>query len=125
VLSVLGAETQPLWVEVAAFLRSSVPHVEERVVDGVGHLLHVQGPEPVARAMAEFPGGTLHGRRLSGEERESITTVGRLWGGRVVPRDGSGGLADHAASVRTWSAESAGGPQLSQHRSSPTTSAQR
>lgn len=57
VLSVLGAETQPLWVEVAAFLRSSVPHVEERVVDGVGHLLHVQRPEPVARAMAEFLGG--------------------------------------------------------------------
>ena len=56
-LSVLGAETQPLWVEVAAFLRSSVPHVEERVVDGVGHLLHVQRPEPVARAMAEFLGG--------------------------------------------------------------------
>jgi pimeloyl-ACP methyl ester carboxylesterase len=56
VLSVLGAETQPLWVEVAAFLRSSVPHVEQRVIDGVGHLLHVQRPEPVARAMADFFG---------------------------------------------------------------------
>jgi pimeloyl-ACP methyl ester carboxylesterase len=54
VLSVLGAETQPLWVEVAAFLRSSVPDVEERVIDGVGHLLHIQRPEPVAGAVAEF-----------------------------------------------------------------------
>ena len=29
VLSVLGTETQPLWVEVAALLRSSLPHVED------------------------------------------------------------------------------------------------
>jgi pimeloyl-ACP methyl ester carboxylesterase len=54
VLSVLGSDTQPLWVEVAAFLRSSVPNVEERTIDGVGHLLHIQRAEPVARAMAEF-----------------------------------------------------------------------
>jgi pimeloyl-ACP methyl ester carboxylesterase len=54
VLSVLGAETQPLWLEVADFLRSSLPQVEERTIDGVGHLLHVQRPEPVARAMAQF-----------------------------------------------------------------------
>ncbi len=56
VLSVLGAETQPLWVEVAEFLRTSVPRVEECTIEGVGHLLHVQRPEPVARAMAEFLG---------------------------------------------------------------------
>ncbi len=55
-LSVLGAETQPLWLEVAAFLRSSLPHVEECAIDGIGHLLHIQRPEPVARAMAEFLG---------------------------------------------------------------------
>jgi pimeloyl-ACP methyl ester carboxylesterase len=54
VLSVVGAETQPLWVEVAAFLRSSVPDVEECTVEGVGHLLHIQRPEPVAGAMADF-----------------------------------------------------------------------
>jgi 3-oxoadipate enol-lactonase len=54
VLSVLGADTQPLWVEVAEFLRSTLPDVEERTIDGVGHLLHIQRPEPVARAMAEF-----------------------------------------------------------------------
>ena len=56
VLSVLGAETQRLWVEIAAFLRSSLPHVEERTIDGVGHLLHIQRPGPVARGMAEFLG---------------------------------------------------------------------
>jgi pimeloyl-ACP methyl ester carboxylesterase len=54
VLSVLGTDTLPLFVEVAALLRSSLPDVEERVIDGVGHLLHIQRPEPVARAMSEF-----------------------------------------------------------------------
>ena len=54
VLSVLGAETQPLWVEIAEFLRHSLPHVEERTIDGVGHLLQIQRPEPVAEAMAAF-----------------------------------------------------------------------
>ena len=54
VLSVLGAETQPLWVEIAEFLRSSLPHVEERTIDRVGHLLQIQRPEPVAQALAEF-----------------------------------------------------------------------
>ena len=54
VLSVLGAETQPVWVEIADFLRSSLPHVEECTIDGAGHLLQIQRPEPVARAMAQF-----------------------------------------------------------------------
>jgi pimeloyl-ACP methyl ester carboxylesterase len=54
VLSVLGSKTQPLWVEVAGFLRSSLPHVEECTIAGVGHLLHIQRPEPVARGMTEF-----------------------------------------------------------------------
>jgi pimeloyl-ACP methyl ester carboxylesterase len=54
VMSVLGADTLPLFVEVARFLRSSIPRVEESVIEGVGHLLHIQRPEPVARAFAEF-----------------------------------------------------------------------
>jgi pimeloyl-ACP methyl ester carboxylesterase len=54
VLSVTGAETQPLWVEIATFLRSSLPQVEELAVEGAGHLLQIQRPEPVARGMAEF-----------------------------------------------------------------------
>jgi pimeloyl-ACP methyl ester carboxylesterase len=56
VLSVLGTETEPLWLEVAAFLRSSLPHIEECAIGGIGHLLHIQRPEPVARAIAEFLG---------------------------------------------------------------------
>ena len=56
VLSVLGTDTLPLFVEVAEFLRSSVPHVEDCTIDGVGHLLHIQRPEPVARALAGFLG---------------------------------------------------------------------
>jgi pimeloyl-ACP methyl ester carboxylesterase len=54
VLSVVGTETQPVWVEVAEFLRSALPQVEELTIDGVGHLLHIERPEPVARGMAEF-----------------------------------------------------------------------
>lgn len=56
VLSVLGSGTGPLWVEVAEFLRTSMPDVEECTIDGVGHLLHLQRPEPVARAIAAFLG---------------------------------------------------------------------
>jgi pimeloyl-ACP methyl ester carboxylesterase len=54
VLSVLGAQTEPLWVEVAGFLRDSLPDVEECTIAGVGHLLHIQRAKPVARAMADF-----------------------------------------------------------------------
>jgi pimeloyl-ACP methyl ester carboxylesterase len=56
VLSVLGTDTLPLFVEVASFLRSSIPQVEDRTIEDVGHLLHIQRPEPVARAMADFLG---------------------------------------------------------------------
>ena len=54
VLSVLGSDTAPLWVEVAEFLRTSIPDVEERTIDAVGHLLHIQQPRPVADCIAEF-----------------------------------------------------------------------
>lgn len=54
VLSMLGSNTAPLWVEIAEFLRTSVPDVEERTIDGVGHLLHIQDPEPVADAITDF-----------------------------------------------------------------------
>jgi pimeloyl-ACP methyl ester carboxylesterase len=56
VLSVLGSDTQLLWVEVAEFLRTWIADVEERVIDGVGHLLHIQRPAPVADAIADFVG---------------------------------------------------------------------
>jgi pimeloyl-ACP methyl ester carboxylesterase len=54
--AVKDADTLPLFVDVARFLRSSVPHVEDCTIDGVGHLLHIQRPEPVARALAGFLG---------------------------------------------------------------------
>jgi pimeloyl-ACP methyl ester carboxylesterase len=56
VLSVLGTETERLFVEGASVLRSRLPQVEDCTIDGVGHLLHMQRPEPVARAMGEFLG---------------------------------------------------------------------
>jgi pimeloyl-ACP methyl ester carboxylesterase len=56
VLSMLGSETQPVWVEVAEFLRSVLPQVDECTIDGAGHLLPIQRPELVARGMAEFLG---------------------------------------------------------------------
>ena len=54
VLSVLGSDTLPLWIEVAAYLRSNMPRIEEHTIDGAGHLLHIQRPDPVARAIATF-----------------------------------------------------------------------
>ena len=54
VLSVTGAETEPLWIEIAAFLSSSLPRVEDCTIEGAGHLLHIQRPEPVARELAGF-----------------------------------------------------------------------
>jgi pimeloyl-ACP methyl ester carboxylesterase len=54
VLSVVGSDTRPVWVETAEFLRSSIPHVEESRIEGVGHLLHIQRSAPVAQAMAKF-----------------------------------------------------------------------
>lgn len=53
-LSVLGRETRPLWYEVAAFLRAHLPDVRQVEIDGVGHLLHLQRPDPVALAISDF-----------------------------------------------------------------------
>ena len=72
VLSVVGSETQPVWVEVAEFLRSALPQVVECTIDGAGHLLQIQRPEPVARAMAEFLGRyPMGGDGLAAFERPS------------------------------------------------------
>ncbi len=54
VLSVRGTETEPLFAEGAEFLGAWLPEVEEASVRGVGHLLHLQQAEPVARRMAAF-----------------------------------------------------------------------
>jgi len=54
VLSVLGSKTGPLWLEVDALLRASIPGIESCKIEGVGHLLHLQRPEPVAPGIAAF-----------------------------------------------------------------------
>ena len=54
VLSVIGSQTGPVWVEIAELLRSSLPYVEEAAIPGVGHLLQMLDPEPVASAVAGF-----------------------------------------------------------------------
>jgi pimeloyl-ACP methyl ester carboxylesterase len=53
-LSVLGTKTEQLFMEVADLLRLSLPQVEDCAVEGVGHLLHLQRPRPVAQGIAEF-----------------------------------------------------------------------
>jgi pimeloyl-ACP methyl ester carboxylesterase len=73
VLSVVGTETQPVWVEVAEFLRSALPQVEELTIDGVGHLLHIQRPEPVGRGMAEF----LERNPMADRPRRPLAQAGR------------------------------------------------
>ena len=54
VLSVLGSDTDRLWVEVAEVLRSWMPQVDELTINGVGHFLHMQSPQPVVRGVAAF-----------------------------------------------------------------------
>jgi 3-oxoadipate enol-lactonase len=54
VLSVLGIETERLFVEVNDLLHDWFPQIEECRIEKVAHLLHMQHPEPVARGVAEF-----------------------------------------------------------------------
>ena len=56
VLSVLGTETERLWVDVDELLHSWFPQLQELTVTGVGHLLQMQHPQPVARGVAAFFG---------------------------------------------------------------------
>ena len=89
----IGAKIQPLWVEIAEILRSSLPHVEECTIDGVGHLLHIQRPEPVARRMAVIPEAKRHGRRPGAR-----LAAGGAHGGHPRRLRGVNGIvpADHA-----------------------------
>lgn len=64
VLSVTGTGTDRLFVESCDLLRSWIPQVEDFEVKGVGHLLHIERPEPVARCMAEFFGRHPIARRI-------------------------------------------------------------
>lgn len=54
VLSVLGAESERLFVEGAKLLRAWFPQAEEQTVKGAGHLLQMQRPDLVAESLAAF-----------------------------------------------------------------------
>ena len=54
VLSVVGSNTEPLWIEIAMLLRKWLPRVDECVIDGAGHLLQLQRPGHVANGLADF-----------------------------------------------------------------------
>jgi pimeloyl-ACP methyl ester carboxylesterase len=68
ILSVRGTKTEPLWVEVADRLHSWFPQVEDLTVAGVGHLLQMQNPEPVALGVAAFLARhPMNGTELAGD----------------------------------------------------------
>jgi pimeloyl-ACP methyl ester carboxylesterase len=54
VLSVLGKNTEELFIDSHEQLHSWFPQVEDCRIEGAAHLLHMQRPEPVARGLAEF-----------------------------------------------------------------------
>jgi pimeloyl-ACP methyl ester carboxylesterase len=54
VLSVLGMQTERWFVDGHDLLHAWFPQIEDCTIDGVGHLLHMQRPEPVARCTAGF-----------------------------------------------------------------------
>jgi pimeloyl-ACP methyl ester carboxylesterase len=80
VLSMLGSETQPVWVEVAEFLRSALPQVDECTIDGAGHLLTIQRPEPVARGMGAFLGR----HSIGDDEHDALERPSRSSGASVA-----------------------------------------
>jgi 3-oxoadipate enol-lactonase len=53
VLLVVGTRTEPMFAEAVDLLRRWIPHAETLAVD-LGHLLHMEQPNPVARGLADF-----------------------------------------------------------------------
>ena len=54
VLSVLGTETERLFVDGHDLLHSWFAQIEDCTIEGIAHLLHMQRPEPVAQGVAAF-----------------------------------------------------------------------
>jgi 3-oxoadipate enol-lactonase len=54
VMSVVGTDSEQLFVDGHQLLHSWFPQVEDCTIEDVAHLLHVQRPEPVARGIASF-----------------------------------------------------------------------
>jgi 3-oxoadipate enol-lactonase len=69
VLSVLGTKTERLFVEGRELLFSWFPQAEDLTIEGVGHLLHMQQPEAVARGVAAF----LADHQITASEQELHT----------------------------------------------------
>jgi hypothetical protein len=59
VLSVLGTETERLFVEGRDLLHSWFPQIEDCTIEGVAHLLHMQRPESMARGWPSSLPATL------------------------------------------------------------------
>lgn len=78
VLSVLGAETQQLFVESNELLHSWFAQVEDCRIEDVAHLLHLQRSEPVARGLAEF----LARHPMKAAERQPAASVRSVGGVR-------------------------------------------
>ena len=49
-------------MQIADFLRASLPYIHESTIDRAGHLLQIQQPELVAREIAQFLGRNALGR---------------------------------------------------------------
>ncbi len=54
VLTVLGAESAPIFPEGNALLREWLPQAENFILPGAGHLLQIQNPRGMAEALAGF-----------------------------------------------------------------------
>jgi pimeloyl-ACP methyl ester carboxylesterase len=54
VLSVVGTHSDRWFVDGHELLHTWFPRIEDSTIEGVGHLLHMQRPQPVAEGIAEF-----------------------------------------------------------------------
>lgn len=68
VLSVLGTGTDRLFLESHELLHAWFARLDDCTIEGVGHLLHLQSPEPVASGIAAWLGAapTSHARQVHG-----------------------------------------------------------
>jgi pimeloyl-ACP methyl ester carboxylesterase len=60
-LIVVGSRTEPMFVEAAERLVEWLPRTQLRPIERAGHLLHMQEPDAVATAIAEFCASVLQG----------------------------------------------------------------
>lgn len=71
-LSVLGTKTEALFKDSHRLLHDWFPQLEDCIVEGVAHLLHLERPEPIATGIAEFlRRHPLRGKSASGAEKGS------------------------------------------------------